>query len=82
MVSLARAHESSVVSLSVSNLMGKAHGSLAQSGKVKAQTPKVAKQQKKKALTGRAKKRLQFTKRFQSTVKTVGKARGPNSQNK
>ena len=36
---------------------GKVHGSLARAGKVKSQTPKVAKQEKKKGLTGRAKKR-------------------------
>lgn len=38
-------------------LQGKVHGSLARAGKVKSQTPKVAKQEKKKAKTGRAKKR-------------------------
>jgi small subunit ribosomal protein S30e len=62
--------------------MGKVHGSLAQSGKVKGQTPKVPKQQKKKQVTGRAKKRVQFKRRFQTTVKSVGKAKGPNSQSK
>jgi small subunit ribosomal protein S30e len=62
--------------------MGKVHGSLAQSGKVKAQTPKVPKQQKKKELTGRAKKRAQFKRRFLTAVKTMGKAKGPNSQQK
>jgi small subunit ribosomal protein S30e len=62
--------------------MGKVHGSLAQAGKVKGQTPKVPKQQRKKEKTGRAKKRLQFKRRFQTTVKTMGKAKGPNSQQK
>ena len=62
--------------------MGKVHGSLAQSGKVKGQTPKVPKQQKKKRVTGRAKKRVQFKRRFQTAVKTMGKAKGPNSQQK
>lgn len=37
--------------------MGKVHGSLARAGKVKAQTPKVVKTEKKKEKTGRAKKR-------------------------
>jgi len=32
---------------------GKVHGSLARAGKVKSQTPKVAKQEKKKKLTGK-----------------------------
>lgn len=39
--------------------MGKVHGSLARAGKVRGQTPKVAKQETKKNPTGRAKKRLQ-----------------------
>ena len=38
---------------------GKVHGSLARAGKVKGQTPKVAKQETKKPPTGRAKKRVQ-----------------------
>ncbi|KAM7329735.1 hypothetical protein ACRRTK_011348 [Alexandromys fortis] len=36
-------------------LGGKVHGSLARAGKVRGQTPKVAKQEKKKKKTGRAK---------------------------
>ena len=43
---------------------GKVHGSLARAGKVKGQTPKVAKQDKKKRLTGRAKKREQYKSSF------------------
>ncbi|KAI9218680.1 ribosomal protein S30, partial [Blastocladiella britannica] len=44
---------------------GKVHGSLARAGKVKGQTPKVDKQaDKKKPKTGRAKKRLQYIRRF------------------
>ncbi|KAJ2959804.1 hypothetical protein NQZ79_g4731 [Umbelopsis isabellina] len=39
-------------------LQGKVHGSLARAGKVKSQTPKVAKQEKKKPVVGRAKKRI------------------------
>merc|ERR1711869_176435 len=61
--------------------MGKVHGSLARAGKVKNQTPKVAKQEKKKKLTGRAKKRMVYNRRFVSVVKG-GPKRGPNSNNK
>ncbi|KAI3630595.1 hypothetical protein MIR68_008855 [Amoeboaphelidium protococcarum] len=48
--------------------MGKVHGSLARAGKVKGQTPKVDKQEKKKPLTGRAKKRMLYNKRFVNVV--------------
>eukprot|EP00959_Pyramimonas_sp_CCMP1952_P418275 8762700-Pyramimonas_sp.AAC.1 len=41
--------------------MGKLHGSLARAGKVRGQTPKVAKQEKKKNPAGRALKRLKVT---------------------
>lgn len=59
---------------------GKVHGSLARAGKVKGQTPKVPKQEgKKKALTGRAKKRWQYNRRFVNVVATGGKRVGPNS---
>ncbi|KAF8133647.1 ribosomal protein S30-domain-containing protein [Boletus edulis] len=44
--------------------MGKVHGSLARAGKVKAQTPKVEKQEKKKNPRGRAKKRMLYNRRF------------------
>lgn len=43
---------------------GKVHGSLARAGKVRGQTPKVEKQEKKKTPKGRAKKRLVYTRRF------------------
>lgn len=43
--------------------MGKVHGSLARAGKVKSQTPKVEKQEKPKQPTGRAKKRVLYTRR-------------------
>ena len=59
--------------------MGKVHGSLARAGKVRGQTPKVAKGEKKKE-TGRAKKRLQYNRRFVNVVVGVGKKRGPNTQ--
>ena len=43
-------------------LGGKVHGSLARAGKVKGQTPKVDAEEKKKAKTGRAKRRMQVLK--------------------
>ena len=39
------------------------HGSLARAGKVKSQTPKVEKQEKKKVPKGRAKKRILYNRR-------------------
>jgi small subunit ribosomal protein S30e len=39
------------------------HGSLARAGKVKAATPKVDKQEKKKSPKGRAKKRILYNRR-------------------
>lgn len=60
---------------------GKVHGSLAGAGKVKGQTPKVEKQEKRKKKTGRAKRRMQYNRRFVSTVATLGgRKRGPNAQ--
>lgn len=56
------------------------HGSLARAGKVKNQTPKVAKQEKKKKPTGRAKKRFQYNRRFVNMVVGGGKKKGPNAQ--
>ncbi|KAF8388865.1 hypothetical protein HHK36_025546 [Tetracentron sinense] len=44
--------------------LGKVHGSLARAGKVRGQTPKVAKQDKKKKPRGRAHKRMQYNRRF------------------
>lgn len=40
------------------------HGSLARAGKVKSQTPKVDKQEKKKSPKGRAKKRIIYNRRY------------------
>nr|AFM90917.1 40S ribosomal protein S30 [Callorhinchus milii] len=60
-------------------LGGKVHGSLARAGKVKGQTPKVAKQEKKKKRTGRAKRGMQYNRRFVNVVPTFGKKKGPNS---
>ncbi len=61
---------------------GKVHGSLSRAGKVKNQTPKVPKQEKKnKNVLGRAKKRIQFNRRFVNVVVAVGGRRpGPNKQ--
>lgn len=44
--------------------MGKQHGTLAKAGKVRKQTPKVATQEKKRKLRGRAMKRIQHKKKF------------------
>lgn len=65
---------------------GKVHGSLARAGKVRGQTPKMPKQEKKKGkakndLRGRAKKRVQYIKRYVAIkLGPNGKALGPNSQ--
>ena len=60
---------------------GKVHGSLARAGKVKNQTPKVEPQEKKKSATGRAKKRIQYNRRFVNVVTEPGaKKVGPNKQ--
>lgn len=40
------------------------HGSLARAGKVKSQTPKVDKQEKKKTPKGRAKKKILYNRRY------------------
>lgn len=59
---------------------GKVHGSLARAGKVKGQTPKVEKvEKKKKKKTGRAKRRIQYNRRFVNVVQTFGRRRGPNA---
>jgi small subunit ribosomal protein S30e len=60
--------------------MGKVHGSLARAGKVRGQTPKVEKQEKKKSPRGRAKKRMQYNRRYVNVVTGMGgKKVGPNS---
>ncbi|GAA6059425.1 hypothetical protein JCM10212_003657 [Sporobolomyces blumeae] len=51
---------------------GKVHGSLARAGKVKSQTPKVEPQEKKKKVTGRAKKRLIYNSRFVNVTTAPG----------
>jgi len=61
--------------------MGKVHGSLARAGKVKNQTPKVEKANKHKQPRGRAKKRMQYNRRFVNVVAVPGgKKRGMNPQ--
>merc|ERR1712079_434485 len=57
---------------------GKVHGSLARAGKVRGQTPKVEAGKKKKK-TGRAKRRIQYNRRFVNVVQTFGRRRGPNA---
>lgn len=60
--------------------LGKVHGSLARAGKVKGQTPKVDKvEKKKKKKTGRSKRRIQYNRRFVNVVQTFGRRRGPNA---
>jgi small subunit ribosomal protein S30e len=65
--------------MTVPMLGGKVHGSLARAGKVKGQTPKVEKQEKRKKKTGRAKRRIQFNRRFANVVQGFGRRRGPNA---
>jgi len=61
-------------------LGGKVHGSLARAGKVRAQTPKVDKQEKKKKKRGRAFRRMQYNRRYVNQVASgPGRKRGPNS---
>ncbi|KAK2705282.1 ubiquitin-like FUBI-ribosomal protein eS30 fusion protein [Artemia franciscana] len=67
------------IDFSVPLLGGKVHGSLARAGKVKGQTPKVDKQEKKKKKTGRCKRRIQYNRRFVNVVATFGRKRGPNT---
>ncbi|GFQ98266.1 40S ribosomal protein S30 [Trichonephila clavata] len=71
--------EGSTVDVTVKLLGGKVHGSLARAGKVRGQTPKVEKQEKRKKKTGRAKRRMQYNKRFVNVVVTFGRKRGPNA---
>jgi len=61
--------------------MGKVHGSLSRAGKVRAATPKVEKQPKRKPVLGRAKQRILYQKRFvNNQVAAKGPKKGPNSQ--
>uniref|UniRef100_A0A8C9IYH3 40S ribosomal protein S30 n=1 Tax=Panthera tigris altaica TaxID=74533 RepID=A0A8C9IYH3_PANTA len=63
-------------------LEGKVHGSLTRAGKVRGQTPKVAKQEKekeKKKKTGRAKWWILYNWHFVNVVPTFRKKKGPNA---
>ena len=60
--------------------MGKVHGSLARAGKVKNQTPKVAKEEKAKQPRGRALKRLKYNRRYLSKSVKVGEKVKMNAQ--
>jgi len=73
------ASDLSTIELEVRLLGGKVHGSLARAGKVKGQTPKVEKGEKKKKKTGRAKRRMQYNRRFVNVVAQFGRKKGPNS---
>lgn len=42
-------------------------------------SPQVAKQEKKKKKTGRAKRRMQYNRRFVNVVPGFGKKKGPNA---
>merc|ERR1712241_1201439 len=70
--------ENLTIQLTVPLLGGKVHGSLARAGKVRGQTPKVEAGEKKKK-TGRAKRRIQYNRRFVNLVETFGRTKGPNS---
>merc|ERR1712121_439985 len=49
-------------------------------GKVRGQTPKVEPQEKKKSKTGRAKRRMQYNRRFVNVVAGFGRKKGPNAR--
>merc|ERR1711917_205756 len=72
--------ENLTVDLTIPLLGGKVHGSLARAGKVRGQTPKVEAQEKKKKKTGRAKRRMQYNRRFVNVVATFGRRKGPNAR--
>ncbi|XP_060524176.1 ubiquitin-like FUBI-ribosomal protein eS30 fusion protein isoform X2 [Cylas formicarius] len=78
-ISVSSFEEHANLEVTVGLLGGKVHGSLARAGKVKGQTPKVEKQEKKKKKTGRAKRRIQYNRRFVNVVASFGRRRGPNS---
>ena len=57
---------------------GKVHGSLAHAGKVRGQTPKVAKQEKQQK-TGRAKSCMQYNRHQVNVGPTFGNKKGPSA---
>merc|ERR1739842_179307 len=71
--------ENQAIDLTIPLKGGKVHGSLARAGKVRGQTPKVEAGEKKKKKTGRAKRRIQYNRRFVNVVETFGRKKGPNS---
>merc|ERR1712156_1043473 len=72
--------ENHAIDLTIPLKGGKVHGSLARAGKVRGQTPKVEAGEKKKKKTGRAKRRIQYVRRFVNVVETFGgRKKGPNS---
>merc|ERR1739845_71221 len=71
--------ENQAVYLTIPLKGGKVHGSLARAGKVRGQTPKVEAGEKKKKKTGRAKRRIQYNRRFVNVVETFGRKKGPNA---
>jgi len=71
--------ENQTIDLTIPLKGGKVHGSLARAGKVRGQTPKVEAGEKKKKKTGRAKRRIQYNRRFVNVVETFGRKKGPNS---
>ncbi|BFZ11818.1 hypothetical protein BsWGS_14857 [Bradybaena similaris] len=72
--------DESTLNVELRLLGGKVHGSLARAGKVRGQTPKVEKQEKKKRRTGRAKRRMQYNRRFVNVVAGFGRKKGPNAR--
>uniref|UniRef100_A0A0B6YQS4 Ubiquitin-like domain-containing protein n=2 Tax=Arion vulgaris TaxID=1028688 RepID=A0A0B6YQS4_9EUPU len=72
--------DASTLNVELRLLGGKVHGSLARAGKVRGQTPKVEKQEKKKRRTGRAKRRMQYNRRFVNVVAGFGRKKGPNAR--
>ncbi|GAB1597710.1 ubiquitin FUBI, partial [Argonauta hians] len=77
--SVASLQDMNTLHLDMRMLGGKVHGSLARAGKVKGQTPKVEKLEKKKQKTGRAKRRMQYNRRFVNVVAGFGRRKGPNA---
>jgi ribosomal protein S30 len=67
------------VDVTVPLMGGKVHGSLARADKARGQVPKVEAEEKKKKKTGRAKRRIQYNRRFVNVVAGFGKKKGPNS---
>merc|ERR1712061_244809 len=71
--------ENHTIDLTIPLKGGKVHGSLARAGKVRGQTPKVEAGEKKKKKTGRAKRRIQYVRRFVNVETFGGRKKGPNA---